>query len=76
MKIKIKEKESKHGLTICLPLITIRFAGRFIDKDNKELSNVDFAELYRGLKQFKKSHRNFVLIEVKDKDGTYIKITL
>lgn len=76
MKIKIKEKDFKRGFTICLPLIVIRFAGSFIDKNNKELSSVDFAELYRGLKKFKKSHHNFVLIEVKDKYGTYVKITL
>lgn len=76
MKIKIKENDSKHGILICLPLIVIRFAGRFIDTNNKELSSVDFTELYRELKRFKKTHHNFVLIEVKDKDGTYVKITL
>lgn len=74
MKIRVIDKEDNTNLTLYLPLFIMKFALKRIDQF-KEF-DIDFNDLYKKLKKFKKEHGSFVLVEVKGSDGSYVKITI
>lgn len=74
MKIRVIDKEDNTNLTLYLPLFIMKFALKRIEQF-KEL-DIDFNDLYKKLRKFKKEHGNFVLVEVKGSDGSYVKITI
>lgn len=74
MKIRVIDKEDNTNLTLYLPLFIMKFVLKRIDQF-KEL-DIDFSDLYKKLRKFKKEHGNFVLVEVKGSDGSYVKITI
>ena len=72
MKIVVKENKVL-PIVIYVPL---PFLGYVLKKSEKEVDQAVLKDLIRELKAFKKTHKNFLLIEVESKDGTHIKITL
>ena len=74
MKIRVIDKEDNTNLTLYLPLFIMKFALKRIEQF-KEF-DIDFNDLYKKLKKFKREHGKFVLVEVKGSDGSYVKITI
>lgn len=72
MKIKLIDKRNKK-FVIHLPFWFFRFLKH---TDEWNLSKDEFNRLYKTLKAFKKTHPNFVFLEVRSPDGGYISITL
>lgn len=74
MKIRVIDKEDNTNLTLYLPLFIMKFALKRIEQF-KEF-DIDFNDLYKKLRKFKKEHGSFVFVEVKASDGSYVKITI
>ncbi len=72
MKIVVKENKNI-PIIIFVPL---PFLGFVLKKIGKEVEKDVVKDLIHELKVFRKTHKNFLLIEVESKDGGYIKITL
>ncbi|MBE6588212.1 MAG: hypothetical protein E7647_07360 [Ruminococcaceae bacterium] len=76
--IKIHINESEGEKSIPLPYFAIK---SFLLKANEATENnaesvKSVNEIIKALKKFAKSNPGFVLIDIHDKDGTNVKITL
>ncbi|MGI6714515.1 MAG: hypothetical protein ACOX3K_05690 [Bacilli bacterium] len=86
MKIVIKSKEDKKRLRIIMPLALIKsrlFTKLIVSKKDSKMTQEEIQELremfkqaYQVLKQFKKAHGRFKLIEVQSHDGDEVLIRI
>lgn len=76
MKIQLynKGKRKRFSIIIPMPLWILKYALKY-DDELKDL-NVDFNNVYKELRKFKREHPNFVIFEVKESNGDTIRITL
>lgn len=77
MKIEIS-KQNKHVFCLHVPLIllsSLKYIA-FKSADEKTLDSKVIKDCVKFLKDYKKENGSFVMVEVNDKEGTHVKITV
>ena len=81
MWVRLKSPDMKRGISIPVPLSLASFALRCVPEEKLNLGDSPVTKewILEFLREFRKElseYKGLVLVEIQDKDGTYIKITV
>ena len=80
MHIRVKEKNTKFRLALPTGLVLNRFTAllspRFLKDKGIEIDRAKAVAFVKCLNRYRRSHKDWVLVEVESADGNFVKIKL